>query len=192
MRKKLKECQGIRTQAYQHMRDYIEGDKVQYQPLNGNSWLGPASVLCQRGQSVWIHTNGDIKKVAACKVKPFELVEVESQGIFDSHAHDKKKKVVMLEDGLSDGEDAMPQDEETMQYAVNMIDTEKDSVGAQYLKVVNHMSFSDYVIYTVELPVSKHGTPEVKEAKMTDVNNFMMYLKRFKMKDKKQQVVDGQ
>ena len=62
MRKKLKECQGLRTQAYQHMRDYVEGDKVWYQPLNGNSWLGPASVLCQRGQSVWIHTNGDIKK----------------------------------------------------------------------------------------------------------------------------------
>ena len=37
MRKKLKECQGLRTQAYQHMRDYIEGDKVWYQPLNGNS-----------------------------------------------------------------------------------------------------------------------------------------------------------
>ena len=37
MRKKLKECQGIRTQAYQHMRDYVEGDKVWYQPLNGNS-----------------------------------------------------------------------------------------------------------------------------------------------------------
>ena len=52
MRKKLKECQGLRTQAYQHIRDYIEGDRVWYQPLNGTSWLGPASVLCQRGQSV--------------------------------------------------------------------------------------------------------------------------------------------
>ena len=70
MRRKLKECQGLRTQAYQHMRDYVEGDKVWYQPLNGNSRLGPASVLCQRGQSVWIHTNGDIKMVAACKTKP--------------------------------------------------------------------------------------------------------------------------
>ena len=28
MRKKLKECQGLRTQAYQHMRDYVEGDKI--------------------------------------------------------------------------------------------------------------------------------------------------------------------
>ena len=37
MRKKLKDCQGIRVQAYQHMRDYVEGDKVWYQPQNGNS-----------------------------------------------------------------------------------------------------------------------------------------------------------
>ena len=49
MRRKLNECQGIRTQAYQHTGDYIEGDKVLYQPLNGNSWLGPAVVICQRG-----------------------------------------------------------------------------------------------------------------------------------------------
>ena len=48
-RKKLKECQGQRIQAYQHMRDYIEGDKVWYLPLIHISWLGPASVLCQRG-----------------------------------------------------------------------------------------------------------------------------------------------
>ena len=81
MRKKLNECQGLRTQAYQHMRDYVEGDKVWYQPLNGNSWLGPTSILCQRGQSVWIHTNGDIKKVAACKTKPYELLEMDLQNI---------------------------------------------------------------------------------------------------------------
>ena len=54
---------------------YIEGYKVWYQPMNGNSWLGPAAVLCQRGQSVWFPTNGDIKMVEACKVKPFELVD---------------------------------------------------------------------------------------------------------------------
>ena len=81
----------------------------------------------------------------------------------------------MLEDGLSDGEDVMAQEEETRKYAINMIDAEKDNVGAHYLKVINHMSFSDYAIYTVELPVSKHGTPEVKEAKMTEVNNLLDY-----------------
>merc|ERR1712082_424768 len=126
------------------MRDYIEGDKVWYQPLNGNTWSGPASVLCQRGQSVWIHTNGDIKKVAACKIKPYELLKVESL-YFQSQ--DKKKKVVMLEDGLSDGEDVLDPEEETRQYAMEMIDAEKDSVGTQYLTVINHMSFSDYHLF---------------------------------------------
>ena len=46
--------------------------------MNGNSWLGPAAVLCQRGQSVWLHANEDLKKVAACKVKPYELIDQES------------------------------------------------------------------------------------------------------------------
>ena len=52
-------------------------------------------------------------------------------------------------------------------------DTVSDNVGAQYSKVVNHISFSDATIYTVDLPVSEHGTPEVKEAKMTEVSNLM-------------------
>ena len=32
MRRKLKECQGLRTQAYQHIGDYVEGYKVWYHP----------------------------------------------------------------------------------------------------------------------------------------------------------------
>ena len=86
-------------------------------------------------------------------------------------------------------EDAIPQVEETIQYAVNMIDAEKDSVGAQYLKVVNHMSFLDYAIYMVELPVSKHGTPEVKEAKQTEVSNLMDYDVFEEVKDEGQETI---
>ena len=37
MKRKLKECQGVRMQAYQHLDNYIEGDKVWYQPMNTNS-----------------------------------------------------------------------------------------------------------------------------------------------------------
>ena len=116
MKRISKECQGLRTQAYQHIGDYVEGDKVWYQPLNGTSWLGPASVLCQRGQSVWIHTNGDIRKVAACKTKPYELIDRESQEYKQQVDQDtikgKKKKKVMLEDGLSDVEDLLDPEEE--------------------------------------------------------------------------------
>ena len=101
----------------------------------------------------------------------------------------KKKKMVMLEDGLSDGEDLLDPEEETRQYAMKMIDAEKDNVGAHYLKVVNHMSFSDYSLYTVELPVSKHGTPEVKEAKMTEVSNLLDYDVFEEVKDEGQETI---
>ena len=47
MQKKLQECQGLRIQQYQHFGGYIEGDRVWYQPMQGNSWIGPAEVLCQ-------------------------------------------------------------------------------------------------------------------------------------------------
>ena len=52
MRKKLKDCQDVRITDYQHHKDYVEGDKVWFQPLNGNAWIGPALVVTQRGQSV--------------------------------------------------------------------------------------------------------------------------------------------
>ena len=78
MRKKLKECQGHRTMSYQHLGEYVEGDKVWYQPMNGNAWLGPAAVLCQRGTSVWLHSQGDIKKVASCRVTVMSLETVMS------------------------------------------------------------------------------------------------------------------
>ena len=32
-------------------------------------------MIYQKGNAVFIHSNGDVKKVAACKVKPYELKE---------------------------------------------------------------------------------------------------------------------
>ena len=32
-------------------------------------------VIYQKGNAVFIHSNGDEKKVAACKIKPYELQE---------------------------------------------------------------------------------------------------------------------
>ena len=158
MRRKLKDCQGLRTQAYQHIGDYIESDKVWYQLLNGNSWLGPAAVLCQRGQSVWVHTNGDIRKVAACKVKPYELIDRESEEYkkqveLEKKGGKKNSKKVMLEDGLRDVESLEDSKEEEKRDALKLADKDSDVVGTNYLKIINHASFSDYAIYTVELPV---------------------------------------
>ena len=74
----------------------MESDQVWFQPLNGNSWLGPVAVLCQRGQSVWLHAHGDVKKVAACPVKPIELVD---RGSLKNESKESvERRHVMLED----------------------------------------------------------------------------------------------
>ena len=54
-------------------------------------------------------------------------------------------------------------------------DVDSDAVGANYLKVVNSASFADISIYTVTLPVSEHGRPEVKEAKEAEIDNLLDY-----------------
>ena len=118
MRKKLKDCQGLRTQAYQHIGKYVEGDKVWYQPIGGISW-------CQRGQSVWLHANGDVKKVVAYKVKPYDLIDRESEEykkIIDQESRECKKKRVMLEDGLKDVEDLIYPEEDERRDAIKLND----------------------------------------------------------------------
>ena len=47
MRQKLNDCQNIQVRGYQHRGDYIEGDKVCFQPINCNAWIGPALVITQ-------------------------------------------------------------------------------------------------------------------------------------------------
>ena len=62
---------------------------------------------------------------------------------------DKKvSKKVMLEDGLEDVENLANPEKEELKDAL-LADAVSYNVGAQYLKVVNYVSFSDAAIYTV-------------------------------------------
>merc|ERR1711972_782544 len=76
---KLKDCQGIKVTSYQHQGNYNTGDKVWYQYKDGNAWYGPAEVIYHKGNTIFVYGNGDIKKVAARKVKPYNLKEREDE-----------------------------------------------------------------------------------------------------------------
>ena len=54
-------------------------------------------------------------------------------------------------------------------------DLQGDTVGAKYLRMVNTVSFLEMCNYTIELPASKHNTPEVKAAKMNEIRNLKDY-----------------
>ena len=96
MSRKLRDCQDVCVNEYQHRGNYNKGDKVWFQPLN--VWLRPAAVVCQQGKSVYLHTHSDLKKIAACNVKPYQLIDRDEDSALE------KKKEVMTEDGLEDVE----------------------------------------------------------------------------------------
>ena len=72
---------------------------------------------------------------------------------------------------------------------MKFIYTTSDNIGTNYLKVINSVAFADLAIYTVELLVSEHGRPEVKEAKTTEVKNLLDYDVFEEVKDEGQQII---
>merc|ERR1712112_399306 len=162
MRKKLKECQEIRTRSYQHLEKYIIGDKIWYQHQNGNAWFGPAEVIFQKGNSIFIYNNGDIKKVAMCRAKPYELKtkknEQESPEV-ENRVQNEVEDEIELEEIQN----------ETRK------DLQNDVIGAKYLQVEKSVYFMDHEIFTVEVPVKEHKKPEIIEAKNTETENLRTY-----------------
>ena len=91
--KKLNECQRQRVRSYQHLLPYTEGDRVFYQKKDEKKWNGPVEVFAQRGGSVWIFVMGEMRKVAACRVQPYELLgrsAEESEKLEKELGEDKK------------------------------------------------------------------------------------------------------
>ena len=95
--------------------------------------------------------------MVTCRVKPFQLIDRES-------IKDSNSKKVMLEDGLEDVKNLLDQE-----------DLEGDTIGAKYLRMANTVSFLEMCTYTIELPASQHGIPEVKAAKMNEIRNLKDY-----------------
>ena len=87
---------------------------------------------------MWLHSMGDIKKVASCKVKPYELVE---RKVPDSDQDPEKQ--VMLEDGLKDVKSVQLEEEESEDEDRSEGDDDldkdlrNDSIGANYLRMDN-------------------------------------------------------
>merc|ERR1712029_1040292 len=49
--------------------------KIWFQHNEGNAWHGPAEVVYQKGNTIFAYFNGEMRKVAMCRAKPYELVE---------------------------------------------------------------------------------------------------------------------
>merc|ERR1712041_31811 len=138
----------------------ILGDKVWFQYKDGNAWHGPREVIYQKGNAVFIHSNGDVKKVAACKVKPYDLKERTEE---EKEENDDKK-----EENETEIEEIEDENEVRR-------DLQNDIIGAKYLQVEKSIYFMDYEIFTLEVPVREHGKPEIVEAKNNEIQKLKTY-----------------
>ena len=69
----MRYCQYVWTRSYQHQDIYIERDNIWYQHKDGNAWYRPGTVICQRGNKVYFYCNDEVRIVAVCRAKPYEL-----------------------------------------------------------------------------------------------------------------------
>ena len=99
-----------------------------------------------------MHTHADLKKISACRVKPFKFIDRDENSV-------PEKKDLMNEDGLEDVENLYT-------------DMKTDVVGGRYMRIAHSDSFSECCAYTVELPISKHWRLEVKVAKKAEIKNL--------------------
>ena len=139
MKNKL-DCQDIKTRSYQHQGNYIEGDKIWYQYKDASAWHGPASVICQRGNAVYVHCNGEVRKVAACRAKPCELRERDPEKKEEQNKEEDENKWNrwIEEDGNKENDQENEINEDEM---VMTEDGLKDVIGAKYLRVANSGCF---------------------------------------------------
>ena len=76
----------------------------------------------------------------------------------------KDKNEVRLEDS-----GMMPRSKKKMQESENV---SEDAVATYWMTAEHHENFESIAMYIVEIPAKKQNTPEVKEAKHKDIENF--------------------
>ena len=160
----------------------MQGNKVWVQYKDGLAWHGPGEVIYHKGNAVFIHSNGDVKKVAACKVKPYELKErkEESKGEKiekpDWNKWIEESERSKSEEVIEEEKDEKTEESEEEENEKEVENEElKDVIGAKYLKMEKSVCFLESSVYVVEVPVREHGKAEIIEAKNNEIKNLKTY-----------------
>ena len=131
-----------------------------------------------KGNAVFIHSNGDVKKVAMCKVKPYELKKRTDEKKEKKGDEERCPEIIEEENKVENDdkkEESEVEVEESEDEKEVRRDLMNDVIGAKYPQVEKSVYFMDYEIFTVEVPVREHGKPEIVEAKENEIQNLKTY-----------------
>ena len=106
-----------------------------------------------------MYVNINVQKVAAVKVKPYELMPKKENKEDKTEIVDKNKDV----------EEEQNNEMEEKSEAVKMVYKTRDVIGGIYMKMEQTLYFLENTVFAVEVPVSEHNKPEVEEAKFKEL-----------------------
>merc|ERR1712082_184838 len=156
-----------------------------------------------KGNIVFIYSNGDVKNVAACRAKPYELKERKEESK-EGRIEKSDRNEMIEEDEKSEPEEVREdeqkekeEDPENEKAESEEQDNEKeveneklkDVIGAKYLKMEKSVCFLESSVYVVEVPVREHGKAEVIEAKEKEIENLKFYETFDEIDDEEQETI---
>ena len=157
---------------------YEENDWVFYQEKDKKAWHGPVRVHAHRDRDVFVFTNGDLKKIADCRIQPYRIqsqidtsdkgYSATETGIGEINSEDERD--------LSDPKPSTERIEgpKTISRSKSEKENEarKDVIRAFWITKQNSKCFDPFTIYVVEVPSKDHNTPEVIDAKEKEIKNL--------------------
>merc|ERR1712074_321012 len=195
--KKLRKAKDTRSKGYE---DTIlkDGDTVFYQNKGKKAWLGPEKIFMVQKNSVYIFSNGSIKKVPRCNIQFLRRGEPEEEDAIDNDQRTSIKEAgkshsdnplssgnsVNFDIGNEDNFGEYLDSEEIKELekrktrsmtAVERRELERDQMATFWLQMENTECFSDVTIFAVEVPANEHRKPEVVEAKDKELENLTKY-----------------
>ena len=133
-----------------------------------------------------------MKKVAACKIKPYELKE-RTEEKKEANRDEEKCPEIIEEENKVENDDKKEESEAEIEEIEDenevRRDLQNDIIGAKYLQVEKSVYFMDYEIFTIEVPVREHGKPEIVEAKNNEIQNLKTYETFEEIKDEGQETI---
>ena len=122
---------------------------------------------------MYVFANGNLKKIADCKVQPYRIQSQE-----DTFRKEDEKEISSDEIGYEESEDESNSGKEriegpkTRSRSKSERESKKDVIGTFWMTKQNSECFDPFTIYVVEVPKKEHGTPEVVEAKEKEIRNL--------------------
>merc|ERR1712030_114312 len=189
--KKLERAKDTRSKGYED-RILKEGDIVFYQNKGLKAWHGPVKVFAIQNNSVFIITNGSMKKIPRSNIefirrdaidedgnpeKAKESPSIENTVRFDTEdEEDSDEFGENLDSEAIEELEASQKQRQTRSIAsLEQRELERDQVATFWLQMENTECFDDLAIYAVEVPTKEHKRPEVMEAKDKELENLEKY-----------------